>query len=221
MSRTKNMRLIKLKSIAFITLLIFFISWVHITTKPAANQKMINVQIDTCDNPDAKINCCFLNMPSKLTNVMTIAGQNEAGGRLIITGTLFKPDGVTPYPNVILYAYHTDNSGHYSKKGDEKGVQKWHGHLHGWCKSGSDGKYELHTIRPARYPDNSVPAHIHAAFKLPGGQMGYINDFVFKDDSLVNEKYLSSLSDIGGTGVVDIKKTAKNIWKGKRDLILK
>ena len=51
--------------------------------------------------------------------------------------------------------------------------------------------------------------------------MDYINDFVFKDDSLVNEQYLSSLSNIGGTGVVDIQKTEKNIWTGKRDLILK
>ena len=207
--------------VAVSALLICFIGWVRITSKPAANSKIINVQIDTCDNPDAKINCCFVNMPSKLTNVMTIAGQNEPGDKLIITGTLFKSDGVTPYPNVILYAYHTDNSGYYSKKGNEKGFQKWHGHLHGWCKSDNDGKYELRTIRPARYPDNSMPAHIHAAFKSPGGQMDYINDFVFKDDSLVNEKYLSSLFNIGGTGVVDIQKTAKNIWAGKRDLILK
>lgn len=211
----------KLMLIAVSTLLICFISWIHITSKPAANQKMINVQIDTCDNPDAKINCCFVNMPSKLKNVMTIGGQNEPGDKLIITGTLFKSDGVTPYPNVIFYAYHTDNSGHYSKKGDEKGFQKWHGHLHGWCKSDGDGMYEIHTIRPARYPDNSMPAHIHAAFKLPDGQMDYINDFVFNDDSLVNEKYLSSLSNLGGTGVVDIQKTAKKIWTGKRDLILK
>ena len=162
-----------------------------------------------------------MNMSGKLTNIMTIAQTNEPGDKLLITGTIFKSDGLTPYPNVILYAYQTDITGHYSKKGNETGFQKWHGHLHGWCKTDSDGKYELHSIRPARYPDNSMPAHIHAAYKLPSGQMDYINDFVFKDDSLVNEKYLSSLSNIGGTGVVDIQKTEKNIWTGKRDLILK
>jgi len=153
--------------------------------------------------------------------MMTIAEKNEPGDKLIITGTLFHSDGVTPYPDVILYAYHTDNTGHYTKKGNEKGFQKWHGHLHGWCKSDSKGRYEIHTIRPARYPDNSMPAHIHVAFKTPDGDMNYINDYVFKDDSLVNEKYLSSLSNIGGTGIVDVKRTAVHIWAGTRDLILK
>jgi protocatechuate 3,4-dioxygenase beta subunit len=152
---------------------------------------------------------------------MTIAGLNEPGEKLIITGTIFKADSVTTFPDVILYAYHTDHTGHYSKKGDETGVQKWHGHLHGWCKTGSNGQYEIRSIRPARYPGNAIPAHIHAAFKTPDGQMNYINEFVFKDDSLVNEKYLSSLSDAGGTGVVDLKKTAQNTWTGKRDLIIK
>ena len=152
-------------------------------------------------------------------NVITIANKNEPGERLIITGTIFKIDGITPYPNVILYAYHTDNSGNYSKKGSEKGFQKWHGHLHGWCKTNSDGKYELHTIRPARYPDNTIPAHIHTAFKTPEGQTDYINDFVFKDDDLVNEAYKSNRFG-GGTGIVDIQKGADNVWSGKRDIVL-
>lgn len=191
------------------------------TSQSNLNRDLNNAQIDTCDNPDANINCCFLNMPASLTHIMTIASPNEPGDKLIITGTLFKPDGVTPYPNVILYVYHTDNTGHYTKKGNEKGFQKWHGYLHGWCKSDNHGNYELYTIRPARYPDNSMPAHIHAAIRTPKGEMNYLNDFVFKDDSLVNEKYLSSLNNMGGTGVVDLKRNAENSWTGKRDIVLK
>lgn len=203
------------------SLLIYFSSCDQTTTKSATAQILTSEAKDSCDNPDANINCYFMNMPSALTNIMTIGGQNEAGEKLVITGTIFKADGITPFPDVILYAYHTDNTGHYSKKGDETGVQKWHGHLHGWCKSGNKGQYEIRTIRPARYPGNAIPAHIHAAFKTPDGQMNYLNDFVFKDDSLVNKQYLSRLSDAGGTGVVEIKKTSQNVWTGKRDIIIK
>jgi len=47
----------------------------------------------------------------------------------------------------------------------------------------------------------------------------YINDFVFKDDKLIDQRYLSSLGAVGGSGVVDVKKN-EGVWKGKRDIIL-
>ena len=75
------------------------------------------VQKDTCDDPDADINCSFIHMPASVTNVMTIASQNEPGERMVISGTIFKSDGKTPYSNVILYAYQTDSKGYYSKNG--------------------------------------------------------------------------------------------------------
>ncbi len=151
---------------------------------------------------------------------MNIADANEPGLRLELTGTIFQSDGKTPYPGVIIYAYHTDNNGLYSKKENETGVQKWHGHLHGWCKTDEKGNYAIHTIRPARYPDNTIPAHIHAAVKEPSGKVSYINDFVFKDDSLVNEKYISSLTLMGGNGIIDLVKKGTFIYAGKRDITL-
>lgn len=176
---------------------------------------------DTCDNPDAPISCSFANMPLSLSSTLTIAGKKEPGEELIISGTIYKEDGKSPYPNVIVYAYHTDSHGYYSKKGWETGAQKWHGHLHGWCKTDSNGHYRIQTIRPARYPDNSMPAHIHAAVKKENGRMYWISDFVFKDDDLVNKKYLSSIAGmVGGTGVVDIRRDADNRWVGKRNIVL-
>ena len=160
-------------------------------------------------------------MPATLTSIMRITNQSEAGAKLIISGTIFKADGKTPYPDVILYAFHTDSKGYYSKNGTETGVQKIHGRLHGWCKTDKNGYYEIQTIRPARYPDNTIPAHIHAVVKTSSGQIYRITEFVFKDDDLVDEKYISSLTDVGGTGVVDIRMSPDNIWTGKRDIVLK
>lgn len=180
------------------------------------------VQKDTCDDPDANINCSFIHMPASLTNVMEIARQNETGERMVIFGTIFKSDGKTPYSNVILYAYQTDQKGYYSKSGNEQGAQKWHGRLHGWCKTDKNGRYEIQSIRPAPYPSNTMPAHIHMAVKEPlNKQPYYITDFVFKDDRLVNERYLKSINQrYGGTGIVDLKKT-NEVWTGKRNISLK
>ncbi len=177
---------------------------------------------DTCDNPDADINCCFINMPPNISNVIKAADDSEKGERLFIKGVVYKSDGKTPCPDVLIYVYHTDNNGYYSKRGDETGFQKWHVHLHGWGKTNKDGKYEIHSIRPAPYPDNSMPAHIHSAIKEPDNlQPYYINDFVFSDDPLVTEKYISSQSNPGGSGVVDLMKDNNGTWIGKRDIVLK
>ena len=178
-------------------------------------------QDDKCNDPDADVNCCFVNMPARLTHVMKLAEDDEKGKRLFISGTVYKADGKIPYPNVILYAYQTDHTGHYSKNGNEKGIQKWHGRLHGWCRTDTAGKYEIHTVRPAPYPGNSIPAHIHAVVKEPGGKKpSYIKDFVFADDSLVNELYLSREYGKGASGVVELKKLNDETWRGTRDLII-
>jgi protocatechuate 3,4-dioxygenase beta subunit len=201
-------------------LILTLISCGQSTSQRNDGQQIIRGQKDTGDDPDANISCCFINMPATLTSTMNIDIQKETADKLVISGTIFKADGKTPFPNIILYAYHTDSKGYYSKNGNETGVQKWHGRSHGWCKTDKNGYYEIHTIRPARYPDNSMPAHIHAAIKKGNGQMYWITDYVFRDDNLVNEKYLSSLSNVGGTGVVDINKNDENIWTGKRDIVL-
>ena len=184
-----------------------------------ASNNYINV-IDSCDDADADISCSFENMPEIISNVMIISDKDAVGDKLQISGTVFRKDGKTPYRDLIIYAYHTDSKGFYSKSGRETGAQKWHGQLHGWCKTDKDGQYRIETIRPARYPDNSMPAHIHAAVRNEHGKMYWISDFVFKDDRLVNDKYLSALTTVGGNGVVTVQKGSDGKWIGKRDIVL-
>ena len=181
-----------------------------------------DIQKESCDHPDADINCSFIGMPASLNSVMNIAGEREPGERLVIRGTLLKSDGKTPFPGVLLYAYHTDSKGYYSKSGKEMGVQKWHGRLHGWCKTDRNGNYEIRSIRPAPYPNNQIPAHIHPAVKVPGNSLPYhLTDFVFKDDPLIDDQYAESMKErTGGTGIVDLKKI-DGVWIGQRDIRLK
>lgn len=178
---------------------------------------------DSCEGPDTAIACCFVNMPASLTSTLTMGRLGEPGDPLLITGTLLQADGKSPYAGVILYAYQTDYTGRYIKKGGETGVQKWHGHLHGWAKSDKQGRYEIRSVRPASYPSRTDPAHIHAVIQQPGRRPPYyITDFVFKDDPLVTPKYIASIPSVsvGGSGVVDLQRTATG-WTGRRDIVLK
>lgn len=212
-----------MKKYILITLFALTFSWNNFgqtSSQQDSYQQNITAPRDTCDNPDANIECYFLNMPETLESTMLIPYKNETAKELIITGKIFKSDGKTPFPNVILYAYHTDSRGYYSKKGNETGIQKWHGYLHGWCKTDSTGNYTIKTIRPAPYPNASIPAHIHAAIKKPDNSLLHINDYMFTDDQLVTESYNSSLTNYtGGSGIIELKKV-NDTWFGQRDIKL-
>lgn len=187
-------------------------------TSGAENQMETNAK-DTCADPDAPLQCNFVDMPENLGPVVIIAPDNEPGERMVISGHIYKADGKTPMDNVIMYFHHTDHTGIYSKKGDEKGIRTFHGHLHGWCKTDANGYYEIRSVRPAQYPEHTMPAHIHAILKQPDGEMYWINDFVFAGDDLVTEKYLNSLNSPGGTGIVELNKDG-DTWKGTRDITI-
>lgn len=171
---------------------------------------------DDCDNPDASLSCCFINAPAKLDHVMQISPTGEKGERMRISGIIYEKDGKTPARNALLYAYHTDNSGYYSKAGNETGVQKWHGRLHAWLMTNDSGRYEINSIRPAPYPNRTIPAHIHAAVKTADGRMQWIDDIVFKDDKLVNKDYIEKY---GSKGVMELNKN-ESTWTGVHNVVL-
>lgn len=171
---------------------------------------------DACDGPDVSINCSFIYKPDNLSNKIVL--PNTDGEPMTISGVIYKVDGKTPVSDVIIYAYHTDKSGVYSKNGKEQGAQKWHGQYHGWAITNAKGEYVIESIRPGKYPNRNDPAHIHAALKLPGKEPFWISDFVFKDDPSITSNYSTSYP--GGTGIVDLKKQSGK-WIGTRNIILK
>ncbi|MCB0527055.1 MAG: heme-binding domain-containing protein [Saprospiraceae bacterium] len=177
---------------------------------------------DPCGESDEDPDCCFAGMPDSVGSDMYIASKDEPGDRLRINGRVFKADGKTPYPGVLIYAYHTDAAGIYPKKGNETGIRKWHGYLHGWCRTDADGRYSINSIRPGLYPNRRTPAHIHLVVKKPdGSQPFYITDIVFADDKLVDGAYKARENRMpGGSGIINVQKSAEG-WKGKRIISLK
>jgi protocatechuate 3,4-dioxygenase beta subunit len=102
------------------------------------------------------------NTPSELSSLAHITAPGEPGEPLVVAGQIFRPDGRTPAAGVTVYAYNTDAEGYY-----EANRTEYPPRIYGWMKTDGEGRFELRTIRPGRYPDMRTPAHVH--FELWGG----------------------------------------------------
>jgi protocatechuate 3,4-dioxygenase beta subunit len=138
----------------------------------------------------------------QLNEVDTLPDFNEPGPKIEISGIIYKEDGKTPAPGIVLYIYHTDQKGIYSKKGGEKGWAKRHGYIRGWIKTNEKGEYRFYTLVPASYPNSSNPKHIHPTIKEPGFSEYWIDEFLFDDDPLLTDSERNRPQPVGGNGVL-------------------
>jgi protocatechuate 3,4-dioxygenase, beta subunit len=156
----------------------------------------------------------------KLTSVDTLPDFHEKGPKMLVTGTIFKKDGKTPAKDVILYIYHTDQTGEYPTRGNEAGWAKRHGYIRGWIKTGADGKYAFYTLRPGAYPGRQNPEHIHPTIKEPGYSAYWIDEYLFEDDPILSAHEKNSQRSRGGKGIIKVTKDKNGMQIAKRDIIL-
>lgn len=162
-------------------------------------QAIVGGECDGCE-------LMFIDMPGQIKSTDYSPGWNEKGQKLLVTGIAYKIDGKMPAPNVIIYYWHTDNNGYYSPtSGMDVGAKK-HGHIRGWVKTDENGKYAIYTIRPAPYPNDNLPAHIHLSIKESGIDDGYyVDDLIFDDDQLViPHRKKHPLENRGGSGILRV-----------------
>ena len=118
--------------------------------------------------------------PARLASRARIAPVGEPGQPLIIRGRVFRGDGKTPAPGMIVFAYHTDRAGHYDEA--SKGPHSWR--LRGWALTGADGRFVFDTIRPEPYPGRRTAAHVHLTIEGPGVPRRSAG-VLFADDEIV------------------------------------
>lgn len=169
-----------------------------ITTSKTETKELVGGGCDGCE-------LMYVGMPTNINSVDTSAGWTAKGQKLLVTGKVFKLDGKTPASNAIIYYWQTDNNGLYSPKQGMDEKAKRHGHIRGWVKTDENGKYSIYTIRPAPYPNETIPAHIHTSIKEPNiDNEYYIDEFVFDDDKLLTGEKRKALENRGGSGILRV-----------------
>jgi len=158
--------------------------------------------------------------PETLGATAVIAGPDEPGERLIAEGRVFESDGITPAAAIIIYAHHTNHEGLYAHGLGETVEARRHGRLRGWVKTGADGFYRFETVKPAPYPDMTMPAHIHLVIGEPGRRPYYIDDIVFDGEHGVTDRYRREQELRGGSGIVRLTRNETGVLLARRDIVL-
>ncbi len=151
---------------------------------------------------------------------VTLPPAGEPGERLVLSGRVLMPDGRTPAPGVVLYVHHTNAAGLYRSVRSTAGGGRGDGIIEGWLATDPAGRYEIETVRPAPYPNASLPAHVHLYVKEPGRRPYYIDDVVFEGDPNVTPAYRAAQEFRGGSGIVRLTRDAQEVWHGSRDIVL-
>jgi protocatechuate 3,4-dioxygenase beta subunit len=159
-------------------------------------------------------------LPRELASTARIAPESEPGEALAIVGKVRGRDG-TPRPGIVVYAYHTDAGGLYSRAENPAGpAARWHGRLRGWAKTDASGDYRFDTIRPGGYPDSDIPQHVHMHVLEPGRCSYWIDDVHFADDPRLTPAQRARFEARGGPGIATPTRDATGTWLVRRDIVL-
>jgi len=150
-------------------------------------------------------------LPSRIV----VTAEGEPGDPMILSGTIYRADGVTPAAGVILDLYHTDARGYYGADGSQEP------RLKGRLRTDEQGRYEFRTIKPASYPGTRALAHIHAKVYGPGVQERWIDEFHFEGDPYLPDALVEKERGKGRfAAVVALGHGADGILRGTRDIRL-
>ena len=151
---------------------------------------------------------------------ISVVSATEPGEPLIVSGTIYGPDGHTPLEGINLWVYQTDATGHYSTL-RESGGDNRNTRLHGLMQTNREGRYEFRTIKPAPYPGRTNPAHIHAYVSGPGYPEYWIDEFLFEGDPFITEEMRQKFAGKGNfSSILKLTRAADGLWRGTRDITI-
>lgn len=144
-----------------------------------------------------------------------IVAEAEPGEPLIVSGTIYAPDGRTPLEGISLFVYQTDATGRYSTTGGDNRDTR----IHGLMRTEKDGRYEFRTIKPASYPASRNPAHIHAYVSGPDYPEYWIDEYHFADDPFVTSDMRDKVVGAGSfSSILTLTRDADGVLRGVRDI---
>jgi protocatechuate 3,4-dioxygenase beta subunit len=146
-----------------------------------------------------------------------IASAAEPGARLVIAGRVLDAATRKPVPNASLYLYHTDAKGYYTPDAaNDNRNPRLRAHL----RTNTAGAFEARTIRPAPYPQGSIPAHVHMVVQAPGFARRNC-EIVFTDDPNVNERIRREAADPHSFYILLAPPSQENGFRVAPDILLR
>lgn len=136
-----------------------------------------------------------------------LAGPDEPGERLKISGTVFSADCRTVLPNAFIEVWQANSAGIYDTMTPGNFTETIAFHLRGAFYTDAKGQYEIETIMPGRYPippglsglekyaGLTRPAHIHFRV-MESVHVPLTAQLYFKDDPfLANDPWAGPKQD--------------------------
>lgn len=152
----------------------------------------------------------------QLNNVDSIPDFQSKPDKLMITGTIYQSDGITPAKDVILYISQPDENGNYELK---KSNGKRYVHHRGWVKTDADGRYTFYTFIPGNFLNNRELKHIHPTIKEPGKPEYELDAILFDNDPFLSKHCRKRLSKKGIDSILKPEKT-ENMFVATKDIVL-
>ncbi len=139
-----------------------------------------------------------------------LAGPEEAGTRLHLTGRVLATDRCTPVTGAIVDCWHANTDGRYYDVDSERTNQPGQYRLRGRLRSDGRGRYALETVLPGHYAVGRFtrPRHLHFIIQHPElrglvTQVYFADDPFLARDPLVRDPLITALHPrAGGAGAV-------------------
>jgi catechol 1,2-dioxygenase len=94
-----------------------------------------------------------------------LAGPNEPGERLVVSGKVYTADCRGRLPNALVEVWQANQSGQYDTNRPGDFTERVDFHLRGMMLTDQEGNYEFETVMPGRYP---VPPNLPGLEKYAG-----------------------------------------------------
>ena len=148
---------------------------------------------------------------------VNLTSSQEPGDPLVVSGTIYGQDGKSPLEGMRIYVYQTDAQGYYNRS-DNSGRNP---RIKGWMRTGADGRYEFRTIKPAPYPGNRIPAHIHVHLAGPNVPEHWVAEYWFAGDKFLKSEDIAANAKLGAfSAILDPKKDSSGVLRAVRNFRL-
>ena len=152
-----------------------------------------------------------------LNNIDTIPGFDSKEQKLIITGTIYESDGVTPAKNVILYIEQADEHGNFDlrKEGEKRYI-----HNRGWIKTNAQGEYAFYTYVPGNDRRYNQLQQLFPIIKEPLKPEYHITSLLFDQDPLLTKSCRKRMDKKGDPSRILKLREQDGMYMVRKDIIL-